>query len=298
MKIKKVMIAGAGTLGSQIAWQTAFNGFNVTVYDAFEKGLEQGKEFHKQYAALFMNQRGASKDEIEATFQRLKYTTNLEEAANDADLVSESVPEAIEIKKDFYTHLAKAAPEKTIFTTNTSSLLPSLFAKYTGRPEKFLALHFANGIWDANIGEVMPHPGTDPKYVEIVRQFAKDIGMVPVVIKKEQPAYILNTLLIPLLGAALELLAKGVAEPEDIDKTWMISSQVKMGPCAIMDMIGLETVFHVLDGQAKETGDKGIAALAEFVKVNYIDKGLLGRKTNKGFYTYPNPEFEKPDFLK
>ena len=298
MKIKKVMIAGAGTLGSQIAWQTASHGFEVTVYDAFEKGLEQGKEFHKQFAALFMNERGVSKDEIEATFARLKYTTNLDEAAGEADLVSESVPEALEIKQKFYTELAKAAPEKTIFTTNTSSLLPSKFAEFTGRPEKFLALHFANGIWDANIGEVMPHAGTKPEYVDIVVQFAKDIGMVPVVIKKEQPAYILNTLLIPLLGAGLELLAKGVADAEDIDKTWMIGAQVKMGPCAIMDMIGLETVYHVLEGQYQETKNAGLKALADYLKVNFIDKGWLGVKTGKGFYTYPEPAFQKPDFLK
>ena len=298
MEIKNVMIAGAGTLGSQIAWQTAFHGFNVTVYDAFEEGLEQGKKFHQLFAELFMNERGASKEEIDATFARLKYTTNLEEAVQDADLVSESVPEALEIKQNFYSELAKAAPEKTIFTTNTSSLLPSKFAEFTGRPEKFLALHFANGIWDANIGEVMPHPGTSPEYVDIVVQFARDIGMVPVVIKKEQPAYILNTLLIPLLGAALELLAKGVAGAEDIDKTWMISTQVKMGPCAIMDMIGLETVYHVLEGQYQETGDAGVKALADFLKVNYIDKGLLGVKTGKGFYTYPNPAYKDPDFLK
>ena len=298
MEIKNVMVAGGGTMGSQISWQTAFHGFNVIVYDAFESGLEQSKAFHKQFAELFKSQLGATQEQIDATFKRLSYTTDISEAAKDADIVSESVPEAMEIKQDFYGKLAKAAPEKTIFTTNTSSLLPSKFAEFTGRPEKFLALHFANGIWIANIAEVMPHSGTDNKYVDIVVEFAKNIGMVPVVIKKEQPAYILNSLLIPLLDAALDLYVKGVASAEDIDKTWMISTQVKMGPCAIMDMVGLETVYHVLVARSKESNDKRIQEIADFIKKNFVDKGMLGVKTGKGFYTYPNPAFESPDFLK
>ena len=143
MTIKNVTIAGAGTLGSQIAWQTAFKGFNVTVYDAFEKSLEGCKQFHKQFAKIFLNSRGASQDEIEQTFKRLTYTTNLKEAVKEADLISESVPEDLNIKKAFYLELSSLAPEKTIFTTNSSTLLPSQYATETGRPEKFLALHFA-----------------------------------------------------------------------------------------------------------------------------------------------------------
>ena len=297
MEIKNVMVAGAGTLGSQIAWQTAFKGFNVTVYDAFEKGLEGGKNFHKQFAGLFKNERGASEDEIEQTFARLKYTTDLAEAVKDADLVSESVPEALEIKKSFYNDLAKVAPEKTIFTTNTSSLLPSQFAEATGRPERFLALHFANGIWEANVGEVMGHPGTDPAVYDQVVEFAKAIGMVPIIIKKEQPGYVLNSLLIPLLIAALELVVKDVSDPESVDKTWMISTQVKQGPFAIMDMIGMETVYHVLEGLSAMPGHEALAGLASYLKSNYIDKGKLGVKTGEGFYKYPNPRYADEDFL-
>lgn len=150
MEIKKVMIAGGGTLGSQIAWQTAFNGFNVIVYDAFEEGIEKSKNFHKVFSNLFLKERGATQDEIDASLARLSYTTDMVEAVKDADLVSESVPENIEIKKAFWSKMSKLAPEKTIFTTNSSTTVPSFYAKETGRPEKFCALHFANGIWDSN----------------------------------------------------------------------------------------------------------------------------------------------------
>ncbi|MCF6294220.1 MAG: 3-hydroxyacyl-CoA dehydrogenase [Flavobacteriaceae bacterium] len=297
MNIKNVTIAGAGTLGSQIAWQTAFKGFNVTVYDAFETGLERGKQFHQQFANLFLNTRGASQEDIDQTFARLNYTTNLAEAVKDADLISESIPENLEIKKTFYIELAKVAPKKTIFTTNSSTLLPSQYAEETGRPEKFLALHFANWIWDANIGEVMGHPKTESKYFDVVIAFAKDIGMVPVPIYKEQHGYVINSLLGPLLQAAGNLLVNKVSDFETIDKTWMITSGAKMGPCAIMDMVGLETVYNIEKLWSEKLNDKLGLARAEYFRKNFIDKGKLGMKTGEGFYTYPNPKYKDPDFL-
>jgi len=146
MEIRDVTIAGGGTLGSHIAWQTAFMGFNVIVYDAFEKGLVTSKSFHNQFAELFETTRGASKEEIEQTLSRISYTTDLTAAVKDADLINESVPENVDIKKEFYQALAKVAPGKTIFTTNSSTTLPSDYAALTGHPKKFLALHFANGM--------------------------------------------------------------------------------------------------------------------------------------------------------
>ena len=136
MKFSNVTIAGAGTLGSQIAWQTAFYGFNVTVFDAFEKGLEVGKAYHQKYAELFLKTRGASHDEIDQTISRLSYTTDLAEAVKDADIVSESIPENLEIKQSFYQELGKVAPEKTIFTTNSSTITPSEIVIAVDRPDK------------------------------------------------------------------------------------------------------------------------------------------------------------------
>ncbi|GAB6189002.1 3-hydroxyacyl-CoA dehydrogenase [Marinitoga arctica] len=297
MEIKNVMIAGAGVLGSQVAWQVAFNGFNVIVYDAFEKGIEAGKEFHKQFAKLFEEKKGATKEEIEDTFSRLNYTTNLKEAVENADLVSESIPEVEEIKKNFYTELSKYAPEKTIFTTNSSTMLPSMFAEYTGRPEKFLALHFANPVWDANIGEVMMHDKTDKQYFDIVLKFASDIGMIPIPIYKEQPGYVLNSLLVPLLKAARTLLFRGISDPYSIDKTWMISTGAKIGPFGIIDMVGMDTVYNIALRNGKLNNDEESLKMAEYCKKNYIDKGKKGIKTGEGFYKYPNPAYQDPEFL-
>ncbi len=298
MKIENVTIAGGGTLGSQIAWQTAFMGFNVVVYDAFDKGLEASKSFHKQYAELFRTTKGATKEDIEKTLSRLSYTTNLAEAVKNADLVSESIPENIEIKKSFYQELAKVAPEKTIFTSNSSSTLPSDYAVYTGRPGRFLALHFANGIWDTNIGEVMGHTGTNPEIFERVVKFASEIGMIPIPIHKEQNGYILNSLLVPLLSAAQDLFFNGISDFESIDKTWMISMRTKIGPFGILDKVGLQTAYNVSMLWGKRLGDQSRLERAAIIKSDFIDKGKMGVSSGEGFYKYPNPKYADPDFLK
>lgn len=298
MEIKNVTIAGGGTLGSQIAWQSAFMGFNVVVYDAFEKGLEASKSFHKQYAELFKTSKGATKEEIEKALSRINYSTNLAEAVKDADILSESIPEKVELKKSFYKELAKVAPEKTIFTTNSSTTLPSDYAAYTGRPEKFLALHFANGIWDTNIGEVMGHSGTAPEIFERVIKFASEIGMVPIPIQKEQNGYILNSLLVPLLSVSQELYFNGVSDFESIDKTWMISMGTKMGPFGILDMIGLQTAYNISMLWGQKLGDQSRLERAAIIKSDFIDKGKLGVSSGEGFYKYPNPRYTDPDFLK
>jgi 3-hydroxybutyryl-CoA dehydrogenase len=297
MKIQNVTIAGAGVLGSQIAWQTAFKGFNVTVYDVFAEGIEKCKEFHKKFAELFKATRGVTQEEIDATFSRLFYTTNLEEAVKDADLVSESVPEEMEIKKSFYNNLAKLAPPKTIFTSNSSTMLPSSFAEETGRPEMFLALHFANPVWDANIAEVMMHKGTDKKYFDIVLKFAKDIGMIAIPIHKEQPGYVLNSLLVPLLSAAQSLFFNNVSDYESIDKVWMISTGANFGPFGMIDLIGMQTVYNIALMNGKKTGDQSMINRAKRIKEEWIDKGKTGMASGEGFYKYPNPKYKDKDFL-
>jgi 3-hydroxybutyryl-CoA dehydrogenase len=229
---------------------------------------------------------------------RLNYTTDLAEAVKDADFVSESVPENPEIKKSFYKELSKLAPEKTIFTTNSSTMVPSEIVSAVDRPDKFVALHFANGIWDANVGEVMGHPGSDQKVFDRVVEFAGEIGMVPIPIYKEQNGYVLNSLLVPLLSAAANLLVNGIADFESIDKTWMISTGVKMGPFATMDLIGMQTIYNIDMLWGGKLGDETILNRAKFIKENYIDKGKMGMSAGEGFYKYPNPAYEDPDFLK
>lgn len=298
MNYQHITVAGSGVLGSQIAYQSAFKGFNVTIYDINDEALKNAQDRITKLKPLYQQDLGATQEEVDAAYARLSFKSDLSEAVANADLVIEAIPEVVKIKTEFYTNLGKVAPAKTIFATNSSTLLPSQFAEATGRPEKFLALHFANTIWKNNTAEIMKHPGTDMNAFDEVVEFARAIGMVPLPLYKEQPGYILNSLLVPFLDAAESLLVKEVADPETIDKTWMIATGAPLGPFAILDIVGINTAFNIVEAKAAATSDENLNKLANLLKTEYIEKGKLGRATGEGFYKYPNPSFAQPDFLK
>lgn len=297
MNYKNITIAGSGVLGSQIAFQVAFKGFNVSVYDINDAALEAAKKRMYALQDRYMEDLKVSKAEVEAAYERLSFHVNLAEAVQDADLVVEAVPESIAIKEKFYTELGNVAPEKTIFATNSSTLVPSQFVQFTGRPEKFLTLHFCTELWIHNIAEVMGHPGTKQEHFDDMIEFATAIGMVPIPIYKEQPGYILNTLLVPWFISALTLDVNEIATPESIDKTWMISSGAPYGPFAFIDMIGLNTSYNIAKMMGDQ-GDENLAKIAEYLKSEFVDKGKLGKEAGEGYYSYPNPKFLDSDFLK
>ncbi|MEH7107809.1 3-hydroxyacyl-CoA dehydrogenase [Bacillus sp. JJ1764] len=298
MNFKNITVAGSGVLGSQIAYQTAFKGFQVTVYDINNEALERAKDRLVNLKHRYQEDLGVSVTEVNDAYNRISFSSDLAKAVADADLVIEAVPEVVQIKTDFYKHLGQVAPVKTIFATNSSTLLPSQFAEATGRPESFLALHFANEIWKNNTAEIMKHPGTDMKVFNEVVEFAKAIGMVALPLYKEQPGYILNSLLVPLLEAAQLLLVKEVADVETIDKTWMIATKAPQGPLAILDVVGINTAYNIGRAKAEATGDQEFKKLADKLKTEYIDKGKLGVATGEGFYKYPNPSYLEEGFLK
>jgi 3-hydroxyacyl-CoA dehydrogenase len=298
MNLKNITIAGSGVLGYQIAFQTAFHGFNVTVYDINEEVLEKAKAKFTVLSEAFKADLNATQQQLEETSSRLSYNSNLEEAVKDSDLLIEAVPENPLIKNDFYEKLAKVAPEKTIFATNTSTRLPSEFAEATKRPEKFIALHFANEIWKHNTAEIMGHPKTDSDVFDTVVAFAKAIGMIALPLYKEQPGYILNSLLVPLLSAATNLLVKGVSDVETIDKTWMAATGAPVGPFGILDVVGITTAYNINKIAADETQDPLKIKAVALLKEQFIDKGKLGVATGEGFYKYPNPTYKEKDFLK
>ena len=297
MNIRKVLVVGSGTLGQQIGFQCAMHGFETTMYDLRQESVDACRASHRQYAQLFRDQRGKSLEETDAALARISYTTDLAEAGRDADLVSESVPENPEIKRQVYALLNKCCPAKTIFTTNSSTLVPSQMAEATGRPDRFLALHFANEIWLRNIGEVMGHGGTSPEIFDLVLTFAKAIGMIPIRLDKEQSGYVINSLSVPWLMAAQALVTNGVALPEDVDRTWMITTKMVMGPFGFLDMIGLETAYNVAAYWGEVNKDEQLKKNAAYIKTRFVDTKKLGVKTGEGYYKHPNPAYQQPGFL-
>lgn len=311
MSIKKVVVAGGGVLGSQIALQSAYCGFDVTIWLRSEGSIERAKPKLERFKNIYIDTleemktdasaycRGLSKktdltdeeiDELKKQAQdahdSLTLTNSYEEAAADADLIIEAIAENPEQKIAFYQELAKYMDEKTILVTNSSTLLPSMFAEYTGRPEKYLSLHFANTIWQNNTAEVMGHPGTEQKYYDEVVEFAENINMIPLKLKKEQPGYILNSLLVPFLNAGQALLANDVADFETIDKTWILATGAPAGPFHILDIVGLETAYNIVimnpESKDPETTPGKIAKMLK----EKIDAGETGINAGKGFYTY------------
>lgn len=293
---KNITIAGGGVLGSQIAFQTAYFGYEVKLYDINEDAVKAANEKLDKLVARYTEFFG-DQSKAENARKRISTTANLEDALQDSDLLIEAIPEKKEIKADFYTNVAKVAPEKTIFASNSSTMVPSDFAEYTGRPEKFLALHFANEVWKNNIGEVMGHAGTDKKYEEEVLKFAESIGLIPLHVLKETPGYISNSILVPFLEAGKKLYVSGVADIETIDKTWMAATGMNMGPFGALDVIGLNTDYSITLANAEKNNDELLLKFANLMKEEYIDKGNLGVSTGKGFYTYPNPSFKSEDFI-
>jgi 3-hydroxyacyl-CoA dehydrogenase len=290
--ISTVTVLGAGVLGSQIAFQTAYHGHDVVVYDIDDDAVAAGSErldalvtSYREYFTTVAEKSGdGGADPAERASQargRLTLTTDLAEAVGGADLVIEAVPEVLDIKKDVLGRAGEAAPERTILATNSSTLLPSDLADATGRPERFLALHFANEVWRFNTAEIMGTDRTDPAVTEAVVAFAEDIGMVPIPLAKEKAGYVLNSLLVPFLNAALELASGGYAEPADVDSTWRIATGAPLGPFQIYDVIGLRTPYNILS-----QGDADSRRAAEWLKTEYLDKGRTGRESGRGFYEY------------
>lgn len=295
--LKNLSMIGAGVLGGQIAWQSAFKGKQVVVYDINQEGLERCKAAQQMYAGIYQQDLGATPEQIEQTRSRLRFTTDLADAVAAADVIIEAVPEVPEIKIKLYQQMAELLPAHTIIATNSSTLLPSQFAEYTGRPEQYCALHFANLIWALNVAEVMAHTGTSEATLTAITGYAIEIGMVPIPIQKEQNGYVLNSWFVPLLQASLGLVVNGVSTPEYVDRTFMIANRSSMGPCAMIDMVGMATAYNIGMHWGTVKNDQQMLKNAAYLKAHFIDKGLMGFQTGEGFYKYPNPAFQASDFL-
>lgn len=290
--IKNVLILGSGTLGLRIALANALNGYKVTVYDIREEAFEQAKRIQKEVLDYLMHKELITATMAEKAVQNQLFTTDAIAAAANADLVSESVTEDLELKKKVWAQFGALCPGHTIFTTNTSSLLPSLFAEETGRPEQFCALHF-HDVFYANVVDIMPNPKTKTWIVPLLIEYGESIQQTPVIIKRENPGYIFNAMLISLIGAAGALVTYDVASIEDVDRSWMGNFKMPMGPFGILDEIGLDTAWHVIHVYKDEKSKKFSKLLKE-----YIEAGKLGKKVGQGFYSYPNPRFQEADFIK
>ncbi len=314
MDFKKVVVAGGGVLGSQIAYQAAYCGFDVTIWLRSEGSIgrtqpkldnlrkvykdtielmdtDEGKTF-QNWARGIADEDGFDKGKClkqsEQAYKGIKLELDMKKAVEDADLVIESMAENLEEKIAFYKKLAPLLPEKTVVVTNSSTLLPSKFAKYTGRPEKFLSFHFANSIWKNNMTEIMAQSKTDKKYFDEIIDFAKAIRMIPLPVHKEKSGYLLNSMLVPLLFSGMDLYVNGISDPESIDKAWTLGTGAPKGPFAILDTVGLKTAYNIVQMYVKIPSflaPYNFKGMSKMLK-GYIDAGKLGKSSGEGFFKY------------
>lgn len=294
--VRRIAVVGGGTMGQQIAFQCAGHGYDVVLFDIDEAALEQAGARIDAYAGG-LEASGAITAEVRASArQRITVSSDLARAAADADLLNEAVPEDPKLKGRVFAEFDAACPPRTIFTTNTSTLVPSQFAKASGRADRLLALHFHLPVWVNNLADVMPHPGTAPEVTRLVVAFARRIGQVPIELKREHNGYVFNSMYSALNTAAITLAQQGVASIEDIDRSWMHITKAPVGPLGALDAVGLDTVWTITDYWARQLGDAQLRANAEFLKA-YVDRGDVGVKSGRGFYTYPDPAYAQPGFI-
>lgn len=319
MEFNKVVILGGGVLGSQIALMSAYTGHDTTIWLRSEGSVGRTEPKVERYRELMIrdleNARGLLSNPLGAFLypkglirnweemteekiddlvevakknlkEKLSLELDLDKALKDADVVIEAMAENPQEKIDMYERIRDLLDEKTILCTNSSTLLPSTFADHTGRPEKYMALHFANEIWKHNTAECMGHPGTDKEVYDTIVRFAQEINMVPIKLHKEQPAYVLNSLLVPLLDSATQLWGKGVADPETIDMTWRLATGAPAGPFQIMDVVGLDTVYNINAMKAGANDPESLNHKILKMLKEKLDKGETGVNAGKGFYDY------------
>lgn len=297
MNVNKVVILGGGVLGSQIAYQSAFSGFKTVIYDISNEAVASAQKKVDSYPAQYQHDMNATDDQINTAKENLSLTTDLKAAITDADVIIEAVPERLDIKESTYQSLAPYLKDDALLLTNSSTLIPSQLIGFAPNNKRFMAMHFANLIWVHNVAELMWAPNTPQSTIDDAQDFAQQIHMIPILIHKEVSGYIMNSIFLPMINAALSLWANGFSDPISIDKNWMVSMGVDRGPFGFLDIMGLNTAVNIEKGFYQNTKDETFKKIADKLS-EYVKANKLGVATGEGFYHYPDPEYQKPEFVK
>src|SRR4051794_11797770 len=269
-------------MGAGIAEVLARAGLSVTAVEINDDALARGRD-HIQHSTDRAVQRGKLEEaERDAIFERIRFSTSLEDLSN-AELVIEAVPERMELKREIFATLDKICPPDTILATNTSSLSVTELSVATGRPSKVIGMHFFNPAPVMKLVEVVQTVVTEPSVVEDVEALADRLGKVDVTIG-DRAGFIANALLFGYLNHAVSMYENRYASREDIDAAMRLGCGLPMGPLALMDLIGIDTAYEILDTMYKQSRNR-LHAPSPVIK-QMMTAGLLGRKSGRGFYTY------------
>lgn len=285
-QIQSITVIGAGQMGHQIAMLAALGGYETILQDVHENALNAAKEKLDVILTKWVQKGKLSEDRKLAAFSRLQYTTDLEKAASGADLIIEAVVEKLDVKQEVFAKLEELAPAETIFATNSSTIVNSLIASVTNRPDKFINMHFFFPPLVMDCVEVVMSDQTSEETAKLAMEVTENMNRTGVLLRKEISGFVANRILGALQREALYLYEEGIVDYKDIDLICRKALGHPIGPFELMDLSGIDVGYFVMQQRFNETGnpeDKPNACIEE--KVN---KGHLGRKTGKGWYDYPN----------
>jgi 3-hydroxybutyryl-CoA dehydrogenase len=290
---ERVAVVGMGTMGTQIAMLAANVGYRVKAFDLRERAFEETLQYFRQTNVI---ESLVPLDRWQACKGKIQQLTYLDEAIGDAELVLEAIPENLDLKRQAFQELGQKAPPDAILATNSSSIPVSRLEESSGRPERCLNLHFYIGMIMA---DVMGGTRTLPEVMEKGITWVRSLGCIPLTVKKELLGFCFNRVWRAVKREVLCMWANGFVDFRDVDRAWMVFNGMKegprFGPFGLMDKVGLDVIYDIEMVYYHDSGDPKDHP-PEALKEK-VDKNELGVKTGKGFYSYPDPEYLRADFL-